>query len=1061
MRSPNSISGGRGLPLFALTALTAIGGCGSSLESDLASREPTDAITSRLVGMTPGIAGMTSFAELPKLQPTTRAGHESSFDRTGGNIDYDIPTAETNDLGVDAHGDRIVLDQHGPGVLNRIWTTFYGSVSGQVLKIYFDNETTPRVNSAAPPYTYPNYTSLFAGTQSPLLAPLVWNFDVSSGGYYSYLPMPFEQHIRVTIGCDPGATGCNSTAGYYNFDYHLLDPTVPLTTFTGTEDTAAARNAWWESGGADPKGDDSDPTVSAATGHVTLASGGTTTLLDTTGPRSLSSIRLKLQGVVPGVVPEGTNWSDENTSGTVLNAQDEGRAHKGTSTFVMAVNPANQGVFLKRRLDYGVANQMANVEIMKNGVWQFVGTWSNAGSDSVYRWRDASFFISPTYTQGLSSIKVRVSFVSSAGDWNEFRYWTTSLVNGAEEPSDELDVGIVASENAHSYVITTQTWTGQWWFWFSPDATSPPQGPWNGRAHQGSEHFTVAVAANARGTVLKRRMDYGVADQTANVYVAAQAAPDGNGDPCTGVTGWQLAGVWSTPGSDSANRWRDSAFIIPPALTAGMASLCVRVDHTGGLDWNTFGYSVFSSMANRDALTDSIDFDVPNSILTHHYKIDSGQTWAGPRTFRFPPRNASAAALNNLWLRITWDSESTPGVYAPLGSFFGVGALGAALNKSLLLGMKADGELYAYFPMPFQQRARVELVNNGATAAPAIDYVVKHKPFMDTFTDVGYFRTQYRATTSVPGQDLVFADLQGRGHIVGLVESVAGPPKTLANGWDPLRYYLEGDDHVLIDDARTPWIHGTGTEDMFNGGWYFINGPFTLASHGNTKHVKTWVGADSSGDKWSDSTSMYRLFIGDRIPFRRSVRFSAEHGQWGNNAGTTANDEQVSAWTLVHYYQQPAVASVKSDELSVGNSTSMTAHGYATSGTYTSRSSCATPAAQWSFEGEVNTTYCFAGRSYGVGANSSFTMAINPSNRGVLLRRTFDQATADQHASVTVDGTPIGEFYKAGKNLNHRWREEEVFLPASVTSGKSSISIQVLALSSWNESEYKVYSILP
>ena len=89
------------------------------------------------------------------------------------------------------------------------------------------------------------------------------------------------------------------------------------------------------------------------------------------------------------------------------------------------------------------------------------------------------------------------------------------------------------------------------------------------------------------------------------------------------------------------------------------------------------------------------------------------------------------------------------------------------------------------------------------------------------------------ATPSVTGRDLVFLDTNGRGRVVGVVESATGPT---TGGRFP-RWYLEGNERAEIDMAQTPVIQGTGTEDFFNGGWYFENGPFTLPLHGNASHT--------------------------------------------------------------------------------------------------------------------------------------------------------------------------------------------------------------------------------
>ena len=93
---------------------------------------------------------------------------------------------------------------------------------------------------------------------------------------------------------------------------------------------------------------------------------------------------------------------------------------------------------------------------------------------------------------------------------------------------------------------------------------------------------------------------------------------------------------------------------------------------------------------------------------------------------------------------------------------------------------------------------------------------------------------------------------------------------------------------MFVDDNPIPAIHGTGTEDFFNGGWYFENGPFTLPLHGNTVPV-----AQNNYGR----TAAYRLFLEDTIAFKKHLRVSIEHGN--------ANDADEDIWTMAFYYLKP------------------------------------------------------------------------------------------------------------------------------------------------------------
>ena len=80
-------------------------------------------------------------------------------------------------------------------------------------------------------------------------------------------------------------------------------------------------------------------------------------------------------------------------------------------------------------------------------------------------------------------------------------------------------------------------------------------------------------------------------------------------------------------------------------------------------------------------------------------------------------RNSQMLPMRELVLKITWDGQSQPAVWCPLGDFFGTAP---AINryKSLPVGMTEDG-FYCYWYMPFAKKAVIELVNEGKTTYEA------------------------------------------------------------------------------------------------------------------------------------------------------------------------------------------------------------------------------------------------------------------------------------------------------------------------------------------------------
>jgi len=209
-------------------------------------------------------------------------------------------------------------------------------------------------------------------------------------------------------------------------------------------------------------------------------------------------------------------------------------------------------------------------------------------------------------------------------------------------------------------------------------------------------------------------------------------------------------------------------------------------------------------------------------------------------------------------------------VDAPLGEFFGSG-IAPATVRALLLAQSPSpfGWLSAWWPMPFTEGAALHLVNTSRTSVFAGDLRVTGAPSAQwgealRSGEAGRFRTTSRRGFTTPGVDWPILVTGGRGLVVGVSQSLRGTVT---------RRYLEGDERVSADGAPVSLYHGTGTEDFYEGGFYFLRGPFTRPLNGAP--ARRFGGFSCP---LSDCTSMYRLLVGDAIPFARSLRFTMEHG---------------------------------------------------------------------------------------------------------------------------------------------------------------------------------------
>jgi hypothetical protein len=241
-----------------------------------------------------------------------------------------------------------------------------------------------------------------------------------------------------------------------------------------------------------------------------------------------------------------------------------------------------------------------------------------------------------------------------------------------------------------------------------------------------------------------------------------------------------------------------------------------------------------------------------------------------------------------LTLKMYWDGETDPSVECPIGDFFGIGHGIDKAFTSLPVRVSSDGRgRNCYWPMPFHKSARVIVVNESDKPCDAFYYYIDWQKLPSLSDDTALFHAKYRQEfPCVMGRNYLIADIEGRGHYVGTVQSVY----LSSPGW-----YGEGDDFFFIDGEKEPSLRGTGTEDYFCDGWGFReqSGPF----YG----TPLWEGYDTG-----DRGSAYRWHIPDPINFKKSLRVEIEHkgGQDfpdGTSTGFIERDDLMSS--VAFWYQ--------------------------------------------------------------------------------------------------------------------------------------------------------------
>jgi hypothetical protein len=489
---------------------------------------------------------------------------------------------------------------------------------------------------------------------------------------------------------------------------------------------------------------------------------------------------------------------------------------------------------------------------------------------------------------------------------------------------------------------------------------------------------------------------------------------------------------------------------------------------------------------------------VPQSGAVQLTQLASGPATIRALTFTVPA--TEALAFGRARLRITWDDRAQPSVEAPVALFFGAGTLYNRANAEFLVKAfpvhirfhDQIAELACYFPMPFFQSARIELLGNDEAPIDSVTWDVRQAPLHQAPNTVGYFHATYRDQGEPTlGQDLVLLDTRNAEGSADWSGSFIGTSFIFSDRAQ--LGTLEGDPRFFFDDSQTPQAQGTGTEEWGGGGDYWGGRNMTLPFAGHPTGAQNPAKALSDEDKIE---SAYRFLLPDLMPFGRNAVIQLEHGG--------IDDSTEHYRTLAYWYGLPAASLVRTDSLQVGDAASEQAHEYLSpdaSAPYpiTSRYELGVDTVKGVTTYPASTD---TGRS--TTGTSEFTLKIDPANLGVMLRRKLDYRFPNQRAEVFVADAsaadqpanfqPAGIWYLAGSNTwvnsnpktelgptehhahtsDRRFRDDEFLLPKDLTAGRSAIRVRVHftpvhvplypgypeAPLAWSEIRYDAYSFV-
>lgn len=146
-------------------------------------------------------------------------------------------------------------------------------------------------------------------------------------------------------------------------------------------------------------------------------------------------------------------------------------------------------------------------------------------------------------------------------------------------------------------------------------------------------------------------------------------------------------------------------------------------------------------------------------------------------------------------LKMYWDGEENPSVRVPFGDFFGIGHATCkhyvSLPLSMVMGEKRGpkgpfaASMNCYFPMPFADGAKIQLINESEKKVENLFYYVGYEAYdsKDQIPDdMGRFHATWNrknpAPWDLPGknttgdENYVILDAEGKGHYVGCVLNI-------------------------------------------------------------------------------------------------------------------------------------------------------------------------------------------------------------------------------------------------------------------------------------------------
>jgi hypothetical protein len=229
-----------------------------------------------------GYESLANWNDLPKAKKGVTSGIASSYDRQGGNSDYNYYLQPAGFQTTDVN--TIVTELTGPGIITRFWMPHATANVAFPIKITIDSNTVIETNSNA----------FLDGTHSYITSPFVYTLV---GGQVSYEPIAFQHSIKIESR-NYASGGWAKTHHYYQYNYVKLLSSEQVMPYCGTltPEQLVSRNAAAEmvyNTGLNPAGL-SSTSVTVATGNTTISSDSALVICDVANEGIIRCLNIKM-----------------------------------------------------------------------------------------------------------------------------------------------------------------------------------------------------------------------------------------------------------------------------------------------------------------------------------------------------------------------------------------------------------------------------------------------------------------------------------------------------------------------------------------------------------------------------------------------------------------------------------------------------------------------------------------------------------------------------------------------------------------------------------------------